>query len=193
MDVRIEQARDVPWTDVERSLGAGDGSSCWCQWPVNPDYRTMTRQAKHDALREQVGAARSGPALVAYVDDRPAGWCRIGPRTEQPRLVSLPIVRRSTHEPLDDAAVWAVSCFVVRREFRGYGVSRTLLEHAIAFAFERGARLIEGYPIDLAERPNASSNSLYIGSLSLFESLGFTVSERPAKGRAVVTLGLDHA
>lgn len=158
--MRIEPANAVPWSDVEHALThGGNGSSCWCQWPVHPDYPAMTAPAKHGALREELAAATLAPALVAFIDDEAAAWCRIGPRTRQARLVGLSIVKRGTAEPLDDESVWAVSCFVVRREFRGQGLARALLEHGVEFARSNGARVIEGYPIDLAERPGRPPDS----------------------------------
>jgi GNAT superfamily N-acetyltransferase len=188
-DIRIEEAQRVPWADVEASLThGGNGSSCWCQWPVNPDYPTATREQKHDALEVELKAAKLAPAFVAYVDDKPAGWCRVGPRTSQPRLLKLNVVRRGSNEPLDDPRVWAVSCFVIRREFRGHGISHDLLDRAVEFGREHGARVIEGYAIDEAERPNSRPNNLYTGTVGLFSAHGFTVGSRPLPGRATMVL-----
>jgi GNAT superfamily N-acetyltransferase len=188
MDIRIELASRVPWGDVETALHAGDGASCWCQWAVNPDYPALSRDEKRDALRAQLARANGAPALVAYVDGSPAGWCRVAPRVDQPRLARTLVVKRGTPEPIDDGSVWAVTCFVVRREFRRRGLARALLDRAVEFARESGARVIEGYPIDRAERPNATVNSLYLGTVGLFARAGFEVTARPVPGRAVMTL-----
>jgi GNAT superfamily N-acetyltransferase len=188
-EVRIEEAHRVPWADVEASLThGGNGSSCWCQWPVNPAYSTATREQKHDALEGELKAAKLAPAFVAYVDDKPAGWCRVGPRTSQPRLLKLNVVRRGSAESLDDPTVWAVSCFVIRREFRGQGIGHKLLGRAVEFGREHGARVIEGYAVDEAERPNSPPSNLYSGTVRLFSALGFTVGSRPSPGRATMVI-----
>ncbi len=189
--IRVEQATDVPWSDVEAALThGGNGSTCWCQWAVNPAYPTMSRDEKRDALRAELAAARAASPLVAYVDGAVAGWCRSAPRTDQPRLAHNSVVMRGTAEPMDDDTVWAVTCFVVRREYRGRGLAHTLLEHAVRLARDDGARMIEGYPIDLAERPGRPPNTLYIGTVTLFASAGFEVTARLTHGRAVMTLRL---
>jgi GNAT superfamily N-acetyltransferase len=90
----------------------------------------------------------------------------------------------------DDPAVWAISCFVVRREHRGRGLSANLLDAAVAFARDGGARVVEGYPIDLAEAPGTSPNDLYHGALSTFLAAGFEEVARPKPGRTVVALDL---
>jgi GNAT superfamily N-acetyltransferase len=190
-DIRVERATDVPWPDVETVLShGGNGSTCWCQWAVNPGYPTMSRDEKHAALRAELTAGRSASPLVAYVDGVVAGWCRAAPRTQQPRLALTSVVRRGTALPMDDVTVWAVTCFVVRREYRGRGLAHTLLEHAVTLARDNGARMIEGYPIDLAERPGRPPNTLYIGTVTLFAAAGFEVTARPTHGRAVMTLRL---
>jgi GNAT superfamily N-acetyltransferase len=45
---------------------------------------------------------------------------------------------------------WTVLCFFVTRSHRGQGVTHALLEGAVAYAREHGARIIEGYPFDAA-------------------------------------------
>src|SRR5512134_1362290 len=55
-------------------------------------------------------------------------------------------------KPVDDAPVWSIVCFVVPPEFRHRGVAAALLRGAIEYAAKRGARVLEAYPIDKAER-----------------------------------------
>jgi GNAT superfamily N-acetyltransferase len=190
-DLRIENASEVPWADVEHALmHGGNGSACWCQWAVNEHYRSLDRDHKHDALHQELRTATFPPALVAFLGHEAVGWCRVGPRPYQSRLAGMRVVRHGSEEPLDDHTVWAVTCFVVRREHRGKGVAKSLLYRAIDVAREHGGRVIEGYPVDLIERPETPPNELFIGTLGLFESAGFLVGSRPMPGRVVVRLGL---
>ena len=92
-------------------------------------------------------------------------------------------------EPLDDPDVWAVSCFVVRREHRGQGLNARLLAAAVDFAREHGARVVEAYPVD-TRRAARASNELYHGILSVFEDAGFREVARPKPDRAIVELEL---
>ena len=60
----------------------------------------------------------------------------------------------------------------MRREHRGQGLNATLLDAAIAYARDGGARVIEAYPIDTSEGKTAT-NDLFHGALSTFEAAGF--------------------
>jgi GNAT superfamily N-acetyltransferase len=126
-------------------------------------------------------ASGSEPGLLAYLDGRPVGWVAVAPRDDYVRMTRSPKLK-----PVDDVPVWIVSCFFIDRRHRGVGVARALLDAAVAFARDRGARAIEGVPIDTrtaSGRP--TSASLYTGTLAMFESAGFREIERRG-GRPIV-------
>ncbi len=83
--------------------------------------------------------------------------------------------------------MWAVTCFVVRREFRGDGLAIRLLDAAVDHARAHGARVIEGYPVD-TDAGKTSSNSLFRGALSSFVDAGFVEVARPKPARPIVSL-----
>ena len=130
------------------------------------------------------------PGLIVYVDGQAAGWIRIGPRTRQARIPHTRMIAAASPEPLDDDSVWAVTCFVVRREHRGTGLNRELLRAAVDYARDSGARLIEGYPVDTSGT-TMPSNELYHGTLSTFLAAGFEQRAPLKPGRALVALDLD--
>jgi len=78
---------------------------------------------------------------------------------------------------------------------RGAGA---LLAAAVEHAVAHGAAVVEGYPVDPAQRPKAGPADLYHGTLGLFLAAGFTVVTGGAltggvvsgavPGRAVVRL-----
>ena len=103
-------------------------------------------------------------------------------------LAARAVVRRGSAEPAADEDVWAVTCFVVRREHRGAGVAGGLLRAAVDLAAEAGARVIEGYPVDRAARPGATANELWHGTVGLFAAAGFAGTARPTPARTVMTL-----
>jgi GNAT superfamily N-acetyltransferase len=188
--ITIEPATADRFADAEHALtGGGDGGSCQCQWwtITNREFTETSRDEKEGLLEAEI---RKGPppALIAYVDGEAAGWVRVGPRTAQVRL-SRTRAFADSPQPWDDDSVWAVSCFVVRREHRGQGLNARLLEAAIAYARESGARVVEAYPIDTAAT-KARVNELYVGTLSTFEAAGFHEVARPKPGRAIVELEL---
>ena len=58
----------------------------------------------------------------------------------------------------------------------------------VAHAVDHGARVIEGYPVDRAERPKATSAELWHGTVGLFARAGFTETGRSVPARPVMTL-----
>lgn len=190
--ITIQPATADRFDDVQHALsGGGDGAACQCQWWMlrNKDWQNTSRTDREEMLRHEIGAPVS-PALIAYVDGEAAGWVRVGPRTAQTRLA---YTRAFAASPLawDDPDVWAVTCFVIRREFRGQGLNHRLLEAAVAHARANGARAIEAYPVDVPVSKR-HTNDLYIGILSVFLAAGFAEVARPKPDLAIVQLLLDE-
>lgn len=189
-EIRITPASADRFADVEHALtGGGDGGSCWCQWWMlrGTDFERATAAQRRDMLRDDLEAATPS-ALVAYVDGAAAGWVKVSARPDQPRLARTRAFQQSP-EPFTDPSVWAITCFVVRREFRGAGVAKRLLEAAVDHARAHGARVIEGYPVDTSVK-KTSSNDLFHGALSSFLDAGFSEVARPAPARPIVSLAV---
>lgn len=173
--------------DVEAALcGGGDGRSCQCQWWTlrARDFTRTTRDQREALLREEM-AGPVAPGLVVRVDGAAAGWVRVGSRPDQPRLARTRLLAAHSREPWDDPAVWAITCFSVRREFRGLGLMGTLTEAAAGFAATHGARLVEAYPVDTYGR-QVRSNDLFHGSLDVFLRAGFEEVADMGRGRRLV-------
>ena len=180
------------WADVQHALtGGGDGRTCWCCWPVmpGPQWRSASVDERRDALHSEI-VTGPAPGIVCYVDGQAIGWVRVGPRPHQLGLVRTRIVKSGAPDVAQDTSVWGLTCFCVRKEGRGMGVSRTLLDAAVDYARTSGARLLEAYPFD--NRTNHfSANELFVGALTTFLDAGFTIRARPTPKRVVVELSLE--
>ncbi|WP_309067339.1 GNAT family N-acetyltransferase [Microbacterium sp.] len=191
VEITTRPATLSEWDAVQAALtGGGDGRSCQCVWPLlaNREWDATTVEERQEMLHEEIQAGPP-PGLVAYADGEAAGWIRIGPRPGQQRIVRSRVVKNGSSEPLDDASVWAVTCFSVRKEPRRQGINVALLDAAVAYARESGARVIEGYPI-ATDTTTASANSLFVGALSTYLNAGFREIARPTDKRVVVALEL---
>ena len=200
-EVRVIPVTDAPWDDVRTVFGTrGDPSTCWCQFfKVDPAvWKAQDVPFFERSLCEQVDAARRGPAsdgrsagpgVLAYLDSTPVGWAAVESRPAYPRVLTSRVIPASAEPGLDDAGVWAVTCFVVRVGYRRRGVGAALLAGAVEQARDGGARVIEAYPVDTAGE-KVSSADLYHGPLSSFVAAGFEITGRPVDGRAVVRLAL---
>ena len=189
------------WMDVQRALtGGGDGRSCQCCWPVmsSAEWRESSRDERREFLHTQI-AAGPAPGIVCYANGDAVGWARVGPRPAQRRITASRVVRKGSHEPLDDVSVWALTCFSVRRQARGIGVMSALLQAAVEHARSGGARILEAYPFDNrcndehadnGETP-LTANELFVGTVTTFLRAGFHVVGHPTRMRVVVSLKLD--
>jgi GNAT superfamily N-acetyltransferase len=182
------------WPDVEAIFGAKGCSvarGCWCMHYRRsgsaPSVLSVASRSKtyRAALKALVDAGRP-PGLVAYRGNVPVGWVSLAPREEFARLERSPVMK-----PVDDKPVWSIICFVVPAEHRGQGVARALLQSAIAYARERGATIIEAYPVDKANR--AKDDAMWFGAKSMYDHAGFREVARRKPARPVVRLELDAA
>ena len=92
--------------------------------------------------------AGSTSGLVAYLDGEAVGLCAVEPRTAYEGLLRnnrVPWEGRA--EDKADDSVWAVTCVFTRAGFRRRGISYALVQAAVDFARERGARALESYPM----------------------------------------------
>jgi ribosomal protein S18 acetylase RimI-like enzyme len=108
---------------------------------------------------------------VAFRGGDAVGWVSLGPREDYERLAHSKLLA-----PIDDRPVWSIVCFVVAGRQRGQGVATALLDAAIAYGRERGAKTLEAYPIH-ESRGRISSASAYTGTQGMFERAGFEVVE----------------
>ncbi len=124
-----------------------------------------------------------GPGILAYAGRGAVGWCAVAPREEYPALE-----RSRTLKRLDEEPVWSVTCFFVAREWRHRGITVRLLRAACDHARKRGARIVEGYPVDpRGEYPAAWA---WTGLRAAFEAAGFEEVARPSKTRPIMRRSL---
>ncbi len=191
--LRIVPANQAACADLQAIFGErGDAAGCQCQWFKMPrsEWRSTNRAERAARLHEQTACAHpeasTTTGLVAYLDDEPVGWCAVEPRTAYPRLLTARVPWTGREEDKSDEGVWAVTCFVTRAGFRRRGISRALARAAVEYARDRGARAVEGYPIDLQPNSKRGPNELFVGTSSVFADVGFSEVSRPTAERVVM-------
>jgi hypothetical protein len=83
---------------------------------------------------------------------------------------------------VDDAPVWSLSCFYVRKGYRRKGVTETLIGAALSAARCAKAPALEAYPLDAELTPSASST----GYVSTFSRAGFKTVARRVPPRPIM-------
>jgi GNAT superfamily N-acetyltransferase len=160
-------------------------NGCYCAWFLvsAQECREGWDNGGNRQSFERIAAEERVPmGLLAYREGEPVGWCATGPRTRYARALRSTILKG--RDAQEDADVWLVPCFYVRRDARRGGVTRTLLEAAVSLARRRGAAAVEGFP--LAGDRRRGTGEAFLGVEPLFASCGFTVVARPTAARVVM-------
>ena len=176
------------WADLETLFDLPGGSvvrGCWCMYYRRSGPVSVSSVGAPDNKRQLCELVESGvvPGLVGYVDNAPAGWISLGPRTDYAKLRRSPIMK-----PIDDREVWPIVCTYVAKCYRGQGVQHRLLSAAIQWAREAGVRTLEAYPVDKQERSH--DDFMFFGSRSLYERAGFVEVVRRSPTRVVMRRNL---
>ena len=186
--IDVRPLTDATWEPLaELFREGGDPRWCWCQfWRLrSKDFGALKVPQLRERLHEQA-ASDEAPGLVAFDVDRAVGWVSVAPRADYQRIVHSKVI-----PAIDDRPVWSIVCFAVSQTARRRGVARALLDAAVAFARSRGASTVEAYPLALEPDEKISANSVYTGTLAMFERAGFSVvadraSDPSSKVRRVV-------
>ena len=174
------------WDDLVTLFGPrGACAGCWCMYfrQSRSENERKSGAGNRRALRRLV-VGGSEPGLLAYVDGVPAGWMALAPREEYTLLSRSRIL-----QPVDDKPVWSVVCFFVARAYRGRGLTVAMLRKAGAYARRRGARRLEGYPVE-AIKGKMPDTFAYYGLAAAFRQAGFQEVARRSATRPIMRLEL---
>jgi GNAT superfamily N-acetyltransferase len=195
-DLRVVPANEASWADVEAVFGTADYPfHCQCQ-----RFKVTGWLWRDTVLEERIAMHRVATAcddpeaehtsgLVAFLGDEPVGWVAVEPRVAYPKLRTsrVPWTGRSG-EAKDDEGVWAVTCFSVRKGYRGRGITYGLAAAAAAHARARGATAVEAYPMVTEPGVEITWGELHVGAVQAFVAAGFREVSSPTKRRRVVRI-----
>jgi len=167
----IEVRPATRFSDVATMLGPRrnpDGNVCWClSHRVDATTnRSLVGRERGEYVR-RLCRRKVPPGVLAYDGDDVAGWAGVAPRAD------LPVARSTRIPAVDDLPVWNIFCVRVRPGFRGRGISRYLVDGAVALAREHGAPAVEAVPVD-NRGATVDLTMAFVGTRALFEKAGFT-------------------
>lgn len=184
----IVPANEASWDDLVAIFGTADyPARCQCQRfkVLGWIWRDSTQEERTAMFRAQTACANTS-GLVAYLDDEPVGWVAVEPRTAYPKLRGTRVPWSGRSEDKDDPGVWAVTCFVVRKGYRGRGLTYPLARATIDYARSRGARALEAYAMLTEPGKEITWGELHVGARQVFEEAGFTEVSHPTPRRVVM-------
>jgi GNAT superfamily N-acetyltransferase len=143
------------------------------------EFETNKGEGNRQALKRIVESGEE-PGLLAYMDDLPVGWVSVAPRQTFTSLELSRVLSR-----VDDQPVWSIVCFFIRKGYRRQGLSNVLIQAAVDYAKQKGARIVEGYPVPKKDKDIADP-FVWTGIESAFEKAGFKcVVRRGKSGRGI--------
>lgn len=167
MDIEVHAATD--FEEVATLVGPKKPTSnvCFClSYRIdNKENQALRGQARAERMRE-LCHQDPPPGIIAAIDGEPVGWAGMNPRRD------TSFARNGRIPQIDDLDVWSLWCFRVRPGHRKQGIMHALIDGAVAYARERGAPAIEGYPVDNGGE-KVDLTMAYVGTRALFEQAGF--------------------
>jgi GNAT superfamily N-acetyltransferase len=143
------------------------------------EYEKKKGAANRRAFRKIVDSG-APTGVLAYDGSLPVGWCAVAPRQAYPVLANSRVLK-----PVDEQAVWSVTCFYIPRARRRNGLTAPLLDAAVKFAGRLGAKIVEGYPVDPRSGTMADPFA-WTGFVSAFRKAGFEEVARRSPGRPIM-------
>jgi GNAT superfamily N-acetyltransferase len=171
------------WHDFELLFGPkGACDGCWCMFFILPNKQYWeSKGEKNRALIQKIVVEdHQSPGIIAYYDQKPAGWIAIAPREKYARLQNSRILK-----PVDDQPVWSIVCFFVGKEYRKTGINHFLIQAAIHYAKENGASIVEAYPM-IPKEKKVQDLFAYTGFFSTFQKEGFEEVARRSPTRPIM-------
>jgi GNAT superfamily N-acetyltransferase len=167
------------WDDFAALFDAPGGPKyCWCMaWRATPAEIKEVGKASRQPLMHKRVEAGTTVGLLGYLDGEPVAWVSIAPR-ETYRDLGGP-------DATDGEKIWSLACMYMKRKLRGAGRGVELIEAAKAYAGERGATVLEAYPVD-----RGSPSYRFMGFVPAFERLGFEAVGPAGSRRHVMRLKL---
>lgn len=176
------------WDDLVKLFGPrGACAGCWCMFPRNTTSEGSTSGEPNRRAFRKLVKRGPPPGLLAYDGEEPVGWVAVAPRAEYRRFE-----RSRVLAPIGDQPVWSVPCFFIARTHRGRGLTRALLRAACVWAGSRGARIVEGCPVDTHGKLYAASFAFH-GLPGTFTGAGFREALRRSDRRPIMRRTLKPA
>ncbi|MGB8657910.1 MAG: GNAT family N-acetyltransferase [Candidatus Zixiibacteriota bacterium] len=170
------------WKDLEELFGErGACGGCWCMsWRLPKSQFARQKGSQNKAALKRIVKSGEAPGILGYAGAKPVAWCSLGPREVFPVLDRSRVLKR-----IDDKPVWSVVCFFVAKGYRRSGVSVKILQAAVDYARNNGAKMVEGYPVE-PKKGKWADAFVWTGHVSAFKEAGFEEVHRGSPSRPIM-------
>jgi GNAT superfamily N-acetyltransferase len=175
------------WGDFEQLFGEkGACGGCWCTLWRRPwkDHK-LGQSGENKSWMKAFVDSGNVPGIIYFERDEPIAWLSLGPRNTYPSLERSRVLK-----PVDEREVWSISCFFLDVKVRGRGLTAELLSMAGTYAKSKGAKVLEGYPIQ-PKSDKMPAAFVWTGIDKSYLRAGFKEVARRSETRPIMRLELS--
>ena len=160
---------------------SGECGWCYCTaWWV-PTWEGWTKRSNDENRQFRLDLFTKGEfdGYILYVEDDPAGWCQVGQRDRLTKLAKQYNLEANSE-------IWAITCFVIRPEYRNKGLAAHMLKVILEDSKSRGVKMVQAFP---KRTDSDKPGEHWKGPESMYVSMGFTI-ERDDPNNPILSLRL---
>ena len=134
------------WKDFEDLFGErGACGGCWCMsWRLKKSEFDKSKGDGNKNLMKKLVKNNEVIGILAYMDDKPIGWCSVAPREKFIRLNNSKVLGR-----IDANPVWSIVCFFINKNYRKIGVSAEYLKELLISVNQKGHLFLKDIRLNL--------------------------------------------
>lgn len=175
------------WDQLMELFGEkGACGGCWCMyWRLTHRDFQASKGKRNEQLFQDLVMHKKPLGVIAFIDQKPVGWCSISPRSDLVRLSTSRLLK-----PVDETPVWSITCLFIDKQYRRRGLSSRLIRAACENVKRYGATVVEAYPI-IPKKDKVPDVFAWVGFASAFEKAGFEVIDQRSETRVVMRFKLS--
>jgi GNAT superfamily N-acetyltransferase len=131
-------------------------------------------------LIRKLADANKPIGIIAFEGTNPVGWCSVSPREDFIRLENSRVLKR-----VDNKKPWSIVCLFINKSYRRMGLSVNLIKAAVKFAMEKGAEIVEAYPV-IPKKEDMPDVFAFTGIHSAYVKAGFKEVARRSETRPIM-------
>jgi GNAT superfamily N-acetyltransferase len=180
--ISFQPLSEKNWNHFEKLFGHnGACGGCWCMyWRLHRKEYEVSKGEGNKTQMRQLIRGEVAPGVLMFLGKEAIGWSAVAPRESFPVLENSRVLKR-----VDARAVWSVVCFFIAKEYRRHGFTQPFLEYLIHYCRNKGASIIEAYPLEVPSK-NYPVVFAHIGFSSIFKKAGFKEVERRSPTRPIM-------
>lgn len=182
ISITIQELTAENWNDLEILFGSkGACGGCWCMtWRLPSKQYQQYKGASNKKLFHKLVQNGESLGVIGYHSGKPVAWCSVSPahtlfQQKPSRILS------KTNFP----GKWSIVCIYLLPAYRNKGISTIMIKAASSYAFSKGAKAVEAYPVipKSGKMPDAFA---WTGIWKSYVKAGFEIVEQPSPGKYIM-------